>query len=212
MQESLNECVAQLSDGLEAFPWDHARAYGDWLAQTYYYVRHSTRLLAASAARFSCDERGNMFHHRFGAHLAEEKKHELLALHDIKSVGFDLASFSEHHVTRMFYEPQYYKVEHLNPIVLLGYILALEAMSASKGKWVLDRVTAGHGDNCAAFLKVHAEDDVEHVQKALRVLEGVSAEESALIERNLRQSTFGYLAMLQESRRQADRSGAQRSR
>ena len=205
MQSVLNECVDQLNGGLESFPWDHAKAYADWLAQTYYYVRHSTRLLAASAARFSFDERGNMFHHRFGVHLAEEKKHELLALHDMRAVGFDLKSFSEHHVTRMFYEPQYYKVEHLSPVILFGYILPLEAMSASKGKWVLDRVTQSHGDGCAAFLKVHAEDDVEHVQKALRVLEGAPPHEIALIERNLRQTTFGYLAILAESRRQTDK-------
>ena len=34
------------------FPWTERAAYVGWLAQTYYYVRHSTRLLAAAAARF----------------------------------------------------------------------------------------------------------------------------------------------------------------
>ena len=210
MQSVLNECVDQLGEGLERFPWADANAYADWLAQTYYYVQHSTRLLAASAARFSCDERGNMFHHRFGAHLGEEKKHELLALHDIKGMGFDIASFPEHHITRMFYEPQYYKVEHLNPLTLFGYILPLEAMSARKGRWVLDRVVEGHGDQCAAFLKVHAADDVEHVEKAFRVLEGLRADERAMIERNLRQTTFGYLAILGESRKHVDTRGGLR--
>jgi hypothetical protein len=204
MRIVLKECLALLDHGLEQFPWHHKRAYADWLAQTYYYVHHSTRLLAASAARFPLDERGNAFHNRFGAHLSEEKKHELLALHDIKKLGLALGEFPEHDATRMFYEPQYFKIEHQDPLALFGYILPLEAMSVSKGKWILQRVLELHGNHAGSFLRVHAEDDVDHLEKAFTVLEGVASEQRVLIELNMRQTTFAYLAMLAEMRRLAD--------
>jgi len=33
-------------------PWENQSFYAEWLAQTYFYVRHSTRLLCLAAARF----------------------------------------------------------------------------------------------------------------------------------------------------------------
>ncbi len=204
MKTVLDDCLKRLDRALEKFPWGTAAAYGDWLAQTYYYVRHSTRLLAASAALFPLDERGNAFHHRFAAHMGEEKKHEQLALHDLKGLGFTIDRFPELAVTRMFYEPQYYKIEHQDPIALFGYILALEAMSARKGPWVRERVVDSHGATCAAFLRVHAEDDVDHLEKAFRSLEATTEEQRRLIEQNIDQTTFGYAAILAEIPRRLD--------
>ena len=56
-----------VSAATDRFPWEERAAYADWLAQTYYYVRHTTRLIASAAARFPIDERGNSLHHRFAA-------------------------------------------------------------------------------------------------------------------------------------------------
>jgi thiaminase len=204
MKTVLDDCLKTLDRTLERFPWSVPRAYADWLAQTYYYVRHSTRLLAASAARFAQDEAGSALHHRFTAHMAEEKKHELLALHDLKGIGFSIDGFPEHPITRMFYESQYFKIEHQDPLSLFGYILPLEAMSVSKGPWVRERVVESHGPGCVAFLRVHVEDDVDHLDKAFRTLETASAERRQLIELNMRQTTFGYVALLSEIRRQID--------
>jgi uncharacterized ferritin-like protein (DUF455 family) len=204
MKTVLDECMKRLDRALARFPWGTAEAYGDWLAQTYYYVRHSTRLLAASAALFPFDERGNAFHHRFAAHMGEEKKHELLALHDLKALGFTIDRFPELAATRMFYEPQYYKIEHQDPLALFGYILPLEAMSVRKGPWVRERVVESHGTNCVAFLHVHVEDDVDHLEKAFHALEAASEEQRRLIEENLDQTTYGYAAMLAEIPRRLD--------
>jgi thiaminase len=198
MKTILDECMAQLNRSLEEFPWQLQPAYGDWLAQTYYYVSHSTRLLAAAAGRFPCDERGNAFHHRFAAHISEEKKHELLALHDLKVLGLGIRDFPERHTTRMFYEPQYFKIEHRDPLALFGYILPLEAIAATSGKLISDAVTTAFGAKCDAFLRVHGEDDVEHLEKALRILTTVPENERVLIAQNLEQSTFAYCRMLEE--------------
>lgn len=198
MKNALESCVARLGEGLRAFVWRDRERYGDWLAQTYWYVRHSTRLLAAAAARFGHDDLGNSLHVRFAAHMAEEKRHELLAKHDLSALDLRLDAFAERPSTRGFYECQYYKIEHVNPVALFGYILALEAMSAAHGPWVYERVASAHGPAAATFLKLHAHDDADHVQKAIAMLERIDARGRADIEQNLLQSTFGYLAMLGE--------------
>ena len=203
MKTVLDQCMGQLGQSLEQFPWQLSSAYGDWLAQTYYYVSYSTRLLAASAARFACDERGNAFHHRFGAHISEEKKHELLALHDLKVLGLSIRDFPERHTTRMFYEPQYFKIEHRDPLALFGYILPLEAMSVAHGPWILERVSAAHGERASAFLKVHVNDDEDHLAKAFAALEAATDVQRALIEQNLLQTTAGYRALLKDIARAA---------
>ena len=59
MKDVLARSIDELSRSLERFPWTDRDAYCEWLAQTYYYVRHSTRLLAAAAARFACDDSGD---------------------------------------------------------------------------------------------------------------------------------------------------------
>lgn len=196
MKNTFATCMREIDVAVESFPWHERRAYADWLAQTYFYVRHSTRLLAAAAGRFPYDDRGNALHQRFGAHIAEEEKHELLALHDVKTLGFNLDDFPERDATRMFYEPQYYKVEHEDPLALFGYILPLEAVAVSKGKWVLARTDQLFGRAAGTFLRVHAEDDVEHLDKAFAALDGITPQQAIIVERNLRQSTTAYVGIL----------------
>jgi len=204
MKTLLSDCVVQLTYATDRFPWEDRRAYADWTAQTYYYVRHSTRLLAAAAARFAYDERGNALHHRFASHMAEEKKHELLCVHDLKQLGTSLDGLAEHHSTRAFYEPQYYKIEHCAPIALFGYILPLEAIGPACGQRIIDRVVAAHGEKSASFLKLHSAEDVEHLDKALALLEVLPPAERRLVEGNMRQTTYAYVAMLHDMRRQLD--------
>jgi hypothetical protein len=200
MKALLRECSDRLGDAVDAFPWRDRRAYGDWLAQTYFYVRHSTRLLAAAAARFPLNEPGNALHSRFAAHMAEEKRHELLCIHDLKSIGLSLAELPERHTTRMFYEPQYYKIEHLSPITLFGYILPLEAIGPWHGRRILEPLILAHGPKSVAFLKLHAAEDVEHLDKALQSLDGLDGLDRERVMENMRQTTHAYVAMLAEIR------------
>ena len=204
MKTLLNQCVDQLNVAIDRFPWEDKRAYADWLAQTYYYVSHTTRLLAASAARFEYTERGNALHHRFATHMAEEKKHELLCIHDMKRVGAAIDDYPEHESTRAFYEPQYFKIEHQAPIALFGYILPLEAIGPATGHSIVARVAKAYGERCDSFLRVHSEEDVSHLDKALEMLRELPEHEQTLVEANMRQTTFGYVAMLNDIRRQLD--------
>ena len=205
MKSLFSSCIRQLDQAAQEYPWTQREAYADWLAQTYYYVSHSTRLLATAAARFPRDARGNALHQRFTKHIAEENRHELLAEHDIGALGLTVAQFPERDATRMFYETQYYKIEHQDPIALFGYILPLEAVAVSSGRWVLEQVEPRYGRASGTFLRVHAEDDVDHLEKAFAALEGISPSQSDFVACNLRQSTAAYLAMLRELRADFDK-------
>ena len=87
MKATLDSAVSAMDARGRSFAWTDRAAYAGWLAQTYYYVRHSTRLLAAAAARFPHGRAGDTMHHRFGAHIGEEKRHELLCVRDLQALG-----------------------------------------------------------------------------------------------------------------------------
>ena len=196
MKETLNEVVARLGRSIEQFPWEDQDSYVTWLAQTYYYVAHSTRLLAAAAARMPFSALGNQLHHRCAAHMAEEKKHELLAAHDLAALGRRVEAFPELPATRILYEPQYMKIEHVSPIALFGYILTLEAMSATHGPMNLERVVPAHGEHAAAFLTLHAREDQGHVAKALASLASLDESDCRIVLRNIEKTGVAYELML----------------
>ena len=103
----------------------------------------------------------------------------------------------------MFYEPQYFKIEHRHPSALLGYILPLEARSAvSRGPSIFSKVTEAHGKKAGRkFVKLHAEEDPDrYVEKAFASIASLPIELHPLIIENLEQSTDAYLGMLAEIR------------
>jgi hypothetical protein len=198
MKAIVDESLKQLGRALEMFPWHDKLAYGDWLAQTYYYVRHSTRLLATASGRMPLDPIGDAMHLRYAKHIGEEQKHETLCIHDLKKLGLDLESIPERAATRMFWEPQYYKVEHDHPAMLMGYILVLEAMASVKGPWILSEVEKAHGAKSGSFVKVHAEEDLSHVEKAYKAIEPLDPVLRTRIAENIVQTTQAYVRLLQD--------------
>lgn len=196
MIEALQSCTESMRKMAEDFPWHDRDAYAEWLAQTYFYVRHSTRLLAVAGGRFEFGERGDALHYRFATHISEEKKHEQLCVHDLKQLGRSIEQYGERHSTRMFYEPQYFKIEHLGPSALFGYIVALEAFGPAYGPAIVKTVTEAFGPKCASFLKLHAEEDEDHIEKALAMIATVPERERAWVLENLAQTTYAYRALL----------------
>jgi pyrroloquinoline quinone (PQQ) biosynthesis protein C len=187
--------VELLSQSVRNFPWEDKRAYGDFMAQTYYYVCHSIRLLAASAARFS--QADQHLHRRFLKHADEENSHELLALRDLQQLGFKLEDFPECAHTRSMYEIQYYKIEHLDPAALMGYILVLETMAGNDFKWLYSELQRHYPENTLKFVKVHAEDDPDHIEKALQVVSQLESQRLEHINISMEQSAQCYHLMLE---------------
>jgi thiaminase len=194
MQLNYKNYLGPLVEVNASINWENKDTYACYLAQTYYYVAHSTRLLASAASRFSQEEAH--FHRRFLKHCQEENSHEILAKNDLEKLGYKLSDFPELEETRMFYEAQYYKVEHLDPISLLGYILPLEIIACTECPKLYHFVRNIWGEKCASFLKVHGEEDPDHVDKALELLNSLSPSRLKIIEENFKQTVKAFSMLL----------------
>jgi hypothetical protein len=181
-------------DRARVVAWDDKATYADYLAQTYYYVCHSTRLLAAAAALFGVDR--EKLHHRFLKHAAEERSHHLLAQRDLAKLGYSLSDFPELPSTSALYETQYYRIEHVGPLAMFGYILALEGNAVTYGPMAYAAARKAHGDAPTGFLRVHAEEDPSHLDTAFAMIEPLTADEQRLVLENTRFSVAMYDAFL----------------
>ena len=146
--------------------------YARLLVEIYHYVKHSTRLLALAASRLGPDQR-RLFQ-RFLEHAKEESGHEQWALGDLRALGAnqdDVIASAPLPSTVALYAYQYYVIEHVNPIGLLGYIYALETLGSGSGAAMGNRVKTvlGVGDEAVTFLLGHGDSNVVHVEK-LRAL------------------------------------------
>lgn len=183
-------------DLILGFPWEDAEAYGLWLAQTYYMVNHSTRLVALAAAY--SDLGRNDLHARFVDHAKEERGHQQIALNDLKGIKQSIDDLPCLYPTASIYQIQYYWIEHRGVAGLFGYILFLECLATEFGPELYRRTSGEHGAGAAKFLKVHSEDDVDHTEKAFKLMESLSAEERALVAENMAVSGDLYRCMLTE--------------
>lgn len=192
------EGIKPLCEAVDRFPWDNKNAYALYLSQTYYYLIHSTRLLGLGSARFKVEEED--LHRRYLDHAREEKSHHLLALKDLENLQFKISDFREMPWTKAVYEPQYFKIEHLDPTAIFGYIFALEGVSAKRASQICDRTEAKYGKPATNFLRVHGKEDPDHLDKAFKWTSDLEPRRVQIIEENFEQSAlalsdfFDYVA------------------
>jgi hypothetical protein len=196
------ELAAPLNADLLAFPIHARRVYGDLMAQAYYWVSHSTRLLALAASRLGTGHEAQ--HRRLLEHAREENGHHLYAERDLERLGLRVDDFSELAPTAALYQTQYYLIEHVHPTALFGYIITLEGVSVLCGSEGLKRASAAFGSDAASFLKMHAGADEDHLPKAFAVVATLPSELQRLVKTNCRNSAELFRAIL---RAIVDRSG-----
>lgn len=200
LQIVLNTELNRLKATTQMIQWDSPWQYGAWLWQTHYFVCHSTRLLALAASRFPSSQ--SDMHSRFLSHASEEKGHEILALKDYKALREQHdelpAAMEELTSTQLFYESQYYWIEHRDPSSFFGYILILEGMASTLGKGIHETTRDAFGDACATFLKVHAEEDPDHIRKAIQSVEKLPDHAVAEVIRNLKLSSEAYIGICRD--------------
>jgi hypothetical protein len=189
--DTVEKIMSQLKPLLANYSWENPALYSQWLSQQYHIVRHSTPLLALSCGR-SIDRQA--YHKRCIEHLAEEKGHDKMLLNDLKATGFPLSE--ELPATRAYYSAQYYQVEHVNPVSFLGYILFMEALAISFGKEV--SMKAAQGSKGISFLKLHSEEDEDHIQKAYQMIAQLSEVDQRDVQLNLKLSARSYFSMMQD--------------
>lgn len=186
---------------LAACPWENKEFYANWCAQSFYFVAHATRILAASAARMHLDR--DEVHIRFLDHSQEEKHHEKLYENDLKHLGRNMSEFSEMPLTSFLYQSQYYLLDYKDAIAPMGGIFYLEGVSVYSGGKILERSMKAHGERACTFLKVHIHDDQDHLQKAEMILSKMSPSELAVIKTSYHQFSFAYMQLLEELTRSA---------
>lgn len=188
--------VDQICTAFEKVQWEDPKIYGAYLKQLNSYVCHSTRLLALAASRFPLSE--EKVHKRFLTHTAEEKGHEVLAERDCQKIGFSIHDFPELASTRAFYQVQYYQIEHVSPWAFFGYIIALESLAERKCRWLYEVLEKHHGPGSASFMKVHAEEDPDHIAQAIKMIESRNSSEITAIRDSLEISTYLLVQMVND--------------
>jgi len=177
------------------FNWESKEAYGNWLGQTYHFASVTTRLLALAASHFTIKQQ--IIHNRFIDHAKEERGHEQLILRDLQSLSLDINAIPELAETAAMYQIQFYWIQHKDPHCFFGYIVLLEGLASTFGSALLDRVETAHGKKATSFVRVHATEDIDHIDKALKSLEGLDSNLDKMISENFRISSRLYLSMLQ---------------
>jgi pyrroloquinoline quinone (PQQ) biosynthesis protein C len=186
--------LRRLLEAGDAFPYRSRSAYGGWLAQTYHYVVHTTRLIALAASRF--DERCDVLHRAMLRNLDEERDHDRLLLDDLAALGYSIGAFPEQPLTSAFYQVVYHRIEHQTPFALFGYSLLLEGAAAERGGQRAREVTEAFGASAASFLRVHGDADPGHVERGFAAVERVSESEARVIAATINQTATIGVAML----------------
>ncbi len=176
-------------------PWDNSKLYKNWLAQSFYYTTHSTRMLAFAAGWSPAEEQN--YYRRSLSHIREEQSHDLLAVKDLEHLGEKRENFMELESCRALWEPQFYKIQR-NPKHLLGYILALEHLAVLTFPGMYELVLKKYGPEAIRFVKVHAEDDPDHVKEAVNQIESCTQGERVEIMKNFDQTCVLYKHLLND--------------
>lgn len=199
LKQDLLDCVDQMGCAVQAFPWENRSAYGHWLAQTYYFVRHTTSFLGLTASRFGHWQRERQYHQIH--HLAGESGHDQLLVNDLKKLDMEFQDFPELPETSALYQSQYYFIDHEHPAAHFAYAYVLEGLAAKKIQLIYPRLTASYPPEACRFLHVHMIEDQDHFEDGLEVLSDLTETEAGSFLRNLRQTSYFYIGMLEHVRR-----------
>ncbi len=189
MREEIHDLLKETQEIVKNTKWQSEEVYCEYLAQTYFFATHSVRLLALAAAKME-DDRDRGFQKRFIAHCAEEADHDLILIADLKKFGRTLDMYEENSPTRLMWQSQYYLIEK-DPLIFMGYIIALEEIAAHFGIQVCNMIKDIHGQGFQ-FLKIHGEEDLEHIESAYKVINLLDEDRKKKILENAKQTIFAY--------------------
>ncbi|MFZ4403939.1 MAG: iron-containing redox enzyme family protein [Pseudobdellovibrionaceae bacterium] len=176
------------------FPWGNQQAYLSWLTNTYEYAVKSTRILALTGGKFPTDK--TVYSNRFIAHAAEEKGHEKLLENDVKNFGLNIKNLAPSNLAKAFHQSLYYWIYEANPIGIFGWVLALEGFAVRNVPAMYEVCKSVYGPQYVSFLKVHAEEDEDHLNKAFQSLKGFTEEENGIVVESMLFYTNLYGDML----------------
>lgn len=161
---------------LETIPKVHAmmhhgltlREYQAFLGDLYHVVWNFCPLMAAAAAR--CSDRFAHIRYDLYRRIHEEQRHEEWVLEDLGAVGGDTRAAREASPSapaQAMIGFNYYAVERVHPLSVLGMLYALEVIASVYGGRVSDAIARALGRDVRAggfkFLSSHATLDLDHL-------------------------------------------------
>lgn len=188
--------INEMKNAIEKLPWEDPRFYSLFLAQTYFYVRNATRVLAKAAYRCSHDEEN--LHKKLIKGINEEKNHEIMATNDLKELGYRIENFSELPTTSAYYQTLLAVIDYEGPYALLGYFVALEGLGAIGADSTLNTTLEKYGKKATQFLRVHIRVDEHHFHDGLNFIETLPLEKQKIVEKYVKVSSKLYINMLHE--------------
>lgn len=187
--------VARLEKATLSYDWTNESFYASYLAQTYRYIVHSTKLLALAAGIAKSKDLRECLEH----HVAEENGHEHWVLGDLKRLGYKLEDFPENPQTKRLYDQIYAGVREYGPAAIVGYAMALEGLSAKVCPKLTPVLTKRYGAKCSTFIKNHGEIDPGHAAESFNILKFFSESEKIKIESYIKLSAEAYIEFLTET-------------
>ena len=198
--------IERVTATILSLDWKNSRVYGDFLAQTYYHIRHSTRLLAAAAARFTPEQ--EQLHLQCLKHAGEERSHEKLSSSDLEAIGHALGDFPELPATKALYRSQYYLIEHESPLSLFGYAYFLEWIAVEAGGKVIGLAESFYGKSAVKHMHVHTKEDPAHIAVYEKQLDTFTGPHRAALEESVRTTAADYERIYREIEARAKEAAA----
>ncbi|MFN7455253.1 MAG: iron-containing redox enzyme family protein [Pseudobdellovibrionaceae bacterium] len=177
------------------YPW--------WLSQAYHLVKHSVNLL------HFCTAESYFKNPELSAYVAKlvggELHHDKLLLNDLKFLRKELQAESPY--VRSLIANQYFQIHRYNPYYFLGYVYLLEKIAIDFGSELSRKVKEKyHGGY--SFLKVHGEEDVEHVREALHFIEKLPSKDREAVFQGFNDSVVLYQNLMTQTQTQKHLSPA----
>lgn len=166
IQELLNSDISNdyknLADAWSGAKWTDERWYKSFLANHYLIVSHTEKLICLAAAKTDL-----VFLRRsMIKHFHDEEAHEEMLVADLLEFGDAMSSAPVHVASRAVYQTMYDDIDR-TPESIIGRILALELMATDVIPEIYSKLVESYGAKSATFLKTHAEEDIDHVEKAI---------------------------------------------
>ncbi|MFZ3229906.1 MAG: iron-containing redox enzyme family protein [Pseudobdellovibrio sp.] len=175
-------------------PWEEKEFYGWWLSQTYHFVSHTSRFLSLAAGCCSLDE--SDLHSFFIKHIPEETGHEKICLTDLKNLKLSISDEAD--TTKKFHLLQRQKILTESVVNHLGYMLFLENLSIAVGPKLLSILQRNYPNHGLKFLKLHTEEDISHVAKAIAFVDKLTSEQKSIVAHSIFETCDGYNKIILE--------------
>jgi len=128
-------------------------------------------------------------------HIREEHGHDQIAINDLKALDGSIDQYQENGLSRSIWETQFYKILK-HPSYLFGCGIALETLAAKNLPQLYDRLLKAYPAKACNFVKVHAQEDPQHVSKLLGLTEQCSVSDREEILRSYDQIVDLYYYLL----------------